>query len=475
MKAIPELVKKKEECCGCAACMTGCPVKAIQMEEDEEGFLYPEIQEEVCIRCGKCIRICPVRKKTQMAKDDEPGEKKDVGIITLYYGNNNYGGLAQSYALCKAIEKLGYEAELISYQRTLTVPPVQKTSLIEKIKRNSVSGLCDRYYRKVKEKLERKLGRKYACRLQNRAHKMQAFRDSVPHSPVFTRETIEQCRDRYRIFVSGSDQIWKPGVADGPFVFSFLDGQMESKIMSYASSVAVEHFPDGYLDFMKKELKKYSYISVRESVTAATFSKSFGRDVKNVTDPTLLLDRKEWETVTAKRQIEDPYIFCYLLGSDRKQRKMAGKIAQKQKKLLVTIPHIKNGNSFRFRLEDASFGDVQLFEVGMEEFFSLIKYADMVITDSFHATLFSYQFGTPFWVFERTAKSSETKMNSRIYELTGMLGLEKRILKSGLPEQIEEPVDFEMARKKIQSEIERSQEFLKNALEAFKESLDNKS
>ena len=64
-------------------------------------------------------------------------------------------------------------------------------------------------------------------------------------------------------------------------------------------------------------------------------------------------------------------------------------------------------------------------------------------------------------------------MNSRIYELTRMLGLERRILKSELPEHIEEPVDFEMARKKIQPEIERSRQFLKNALEAFKESLDN--
>ena len=44
-------------------------------------------------------------------------------------------------------------------------------------------------------------------------------------------------------------------MADGAFVFSFLDDQPENKVMSYASSVAVEHIPDGYLDFMKKELK----------------------------------------------------------------------------------------------------------------------------------------------------------------------------------------------------------------------------
>lgn len=472
MKEIPMLVKKKEDCCGCAACMAGCPVNAIKMREDREGFLYPEIQGSVCIRCEKCIKICPVRKK-QKADQNHTFEKKDVGIITLYYGNNNYGGLAQSYALYKAIEKLGYGAELISYQRTTIAPTVQKTSLLEKIRRNSISGVCDRYYRKIKEKLERKLGRKYEERLKTRSQKMEKFRESIPHSPVYNRENIGQCKDRYRIFVSGSDQIWKPGVADGAFVFSFLDDQPENKVMSYASSVAVEHFPDGYLEFMKKELEKYRYISVRESVTADTFSKAFERNVENVTDPTLLLERKEWETVTAKRQVKEPYIFCYLLGNDRKQRRMAEKMARKQKKLLVTIPHIKNGNSFRFRLEDSCFGDLPLFEVGMEEFFSLIKYADMVITDSFHATLFSYQFETPFWVFERTARSSETKMNSRIYELTRMLGLERRVLKAGLPEQTEDPVDFEMAREKIQPEIERSRQFLKNALEAFKESLDN--
>ena len=62
------------------------------MREDREGFLYPEIQGSVCIRCEKCIKICPVRKK-QKAAQNHTFEKKDVGIITLYYGNNNYGGL----------------------------------------------------------------------------------------------------------------------------------------------------------------------------------------------------------------------------------------------------------------------------------------------------------------------------------------------------------------------------------------------
>lgn len=388
--------------------------------------------------------------------------KKTAGIITLYYGNNNYGGLAQSYALYKAVEALGYDTELISYKRTMRAAAPVRASLLEKIRRNSVSGLLDRYYRKGKEKLERKLERDCADQLKKRAKMLETFRERLPHSPVYTRETIDQCRERYEILISGSDQIWKPGVADEAFLFSFLDDQPDKHIISYASSVAVQEFPDGYLDFMKTELKKYAHISVRESVTAKTFSELLGREVVRVTDPTLLLSREEWEEVTAERQVEEPYIFCYLLGNDRKQRKKAEQIAREQKKLLVTIPHIKNGNSFHFRIEDKDFGDRQLFKVGMEEFFSLIKYADMVITDSFHATVFSTVFERPFWVFERTAKTKKTEMNSRIHELTQMLGLEDRIVKE--EKDYTKEIDYKKAKESIEPYIELSRNYLKNSL-----------
>lgn len=51
--------EEKNSCCGCTACMNSCPKKAIIMKEDEEGFLYPSINKELCVECGICKSVCP--------------------------------------------------------------------------------------------------------------------------------------------------------------------------------------------------------------------------------------------------------------------------------------------------------------------------------------------------------------------------------------------------------------------------------
>ncbi|NBI71290.1 4Fe-4S dicluster domain-containing protein [Clostridiaceae bacterium] len=63
----PVLFDNKENCCGCSACYAVCPARAIVMEADEEGFLYPEIIEEKCIRCARCLSVCAF-KADQRAK-----------------------------------------------------------------------------------------------------------------------------------------------------------------------------------------------------------------------------------------------------------------------------------------------------------------------------------------------------------------------------------------------------------------------
>lgn len=60
MESVYDLEKN---CCGCTACYSICPVSAISMEEDEKGFKYPVINQELCINCKKCINVCPLKKE----------------------------------------------------------------------------------------------------------------------------------------------------------------------------------------------------------------------------------------------------------------------------------------------------------------------------------------------------------------------------------------------------------------------------
>ena len=53
-------IKDKSNCCGCAACVQRCPKQCNSMVEDNEGFLYPKVDTQVCVDCGMCEKVCPV-------------------------------------------------------------------------------------------------------------------------------------------------------------------------------------------------------------------------------------------------------------------------------------------------------------------------------------------------------------------------------------------------------------------------------
>lgn len=64
-KDYPPLFQSKEYCCGCSACYAICPVHAIQMEEDAEGFLYPIVNKKICIQCHQCLNVCIFKEKQE--------------------------------------------------------------------------------------------------------------------------------------------------------------------------------------------------------------------------------------------------------------------------------------------------------------------------------------------------------------------------------------------------------------------------
>lgn len=62
IKKEPILFKEKKDCCGCQTCKQICPVQAIELKEDEMGFLYPYINKKKCIKCYLCVKSCSFKK-----------------------------------------------------------------------------------------------------------------------------------------------------------------------------------------------------------------------------------------------------------------------------------------------------------------------------------------------------------------------------------------------------------------------------
>lgn len=341
-----------------------------------------------------------------------------IGVITLYNENNNYGGMAQAYALQRYIEKLGHDCEVINYRRTTKTifgaPIVKRTFLT-----------------KVKDKLvwlvENELTKRNKDSIQKRHSAMRNFREMhVPHTKEYTDETIEECVDSFDVFISGSDQIWKPQVIREPFALGFVPDCKPK--LSYASSISQADLSEAYGEFMKEHLQSYCSISVREKEAQIYLQNLLSREVEWVTDPVLLLDREDWDCIASDRKYKEKYIFCYLLGDSVSARREAKKYAKYKNLKLITMPYLKG----RWRAVDQGLGDVQLFDAGVEDFLSLIKYADCVITDSFHAAVFSYIFQRDFFVFPRVDKGSNENMNSRISSFLGLIGEQGRYVIDGL-------------------------------------------
>ena len=71
-------LNSKQNCTGCSACANICPRGCIRMTADEEGFLYPKVNEEMCMDCGLCENVCPMQHKPQQHE-----------LLAVYGAKNN--------------------------------------------------------------------------------------------------------------------------------------------------------------------------------------------------------------------------------------------------------------------------------------------------------------------------------------------------------------------------------------------------
>ena len=220
---------------------------------------------------------------------------------------------------------------------------------------------------------------------------------------------------------------------------------------------------DGYKKIMREGLSKLDAISVRERRSVPVLKQVTDREISVVADPVLLLTKMEWTQFANAKNINGKYILCYLLGDSIMQRIAVKKLARKLQLPIVTFPHIL-GNVVR--KSDLFFGDIRDYTSGPREFLGLIKNAEFVITDSFHACVFSMIFRTPFAVFERDKANRKGNMNSRIYDFLEEYHLERQLVtEETLAGMNEIPkVDFSYAHQHWKRRREESLEYLRNAL-----------
>ena len=382
--------------------------------------------------------------------------QKKIGIITMYHNSINYGGVLQAYALAKFLKNQGYDAEQVRF--------VSKHTEWQKIKLLFYRGVK----RAIKDVLRnaRWVARKMLFFRKNRDAKLDdafssyrsvftRFGESfVPRSSVvYNGKTIKKANGEYDIFITGSDQVWNFAWYN-PIYFLDFAAKNKKKI-SYAASISMDSLNGKQYRMLKRSLKNYSAVSVREENAVSLISKASPVEPRFVLDPTLLLSKESWSDIAQKKIACDNYVFCYFIGSNEVGRRLAKEFAQKHGLKLVGISVYHNFDELDIKLEDA----------GPEEFLGYIRGAKYVFTDSFHAVVFSKIFEKQYFVFNRDQKDS---MSSRIFTITSLFETEERFC-YGERENIDyiealSDTDYTKELLKFEEKKKESVEFLVDAL-----------
>lgn len=384
-----------------------------------------------------------------------------IAIITQYYNSCNYGGVLQAYALTKLLTNMGHEVMQISYNKRSS-----NKSLTEKLKYHLEYDTPYDFLLILKaivqEKADQQLMNLYATQIQKRKARFRKFRNGIPHTEVMTSDNIKQLNNEFDAFITGSDQVWNPKMWCDVYFLSFVKNK---KAISYAASIGTYEIPSKKIHAFTQGLKHITHISVREKRAAELVQKYTSRDAEIVLDPTLLLERQDWEQIeTPVPEINKPYVLCYLLGKKKEQYDFAQKICATLNLPVVFIPFATLINNQKFEI---TFGDIPLYDVGPNEFVWLNHHACYIITDSFHGCIFSIIFQKNFWILSRLEGKGTPDMMERIYTLTDMLDLKNRLIdctNTLSDSMLSANIDYKKVEDLLVIQRRNSISFLENAL-----------
>lgn len=333
-----------------------------------------------------------------------------IAIITLPL-HTNYGGILQAYALQTVLERMGHEVTEIKIEEEKRRPGFIGIvrHLLSPIKQNVLKV----YHRFTIPEYKRRTPGMYTSKFIKR-HIHQTVYRSYNEIPV----------ERYDAIVVGSDQVWRnifwTKSTQRPIDFAFLSFMKDADIkrVAYAASFGVDtwQWDEATTENLRTLAQKFNAISVREASGVGLCKEHLGVEAVHVPDPTLLLDKEDYMELVDKDEPRHPdCCLSYILDSTDGKTKVLNGIAD----ALKLDVHYANSRN----LENKDLPDYEKVQPPVESWLQGFHDAAFVVTDSFHACVFSIIFNKPFIVI-----GNEMRGNARFLSLLDATGQRFRLI-----------------------------------------------
>lgn len=354
-----------------------------------------------------------------------------IGTLTLHKANN-YGAVLQAYALQKYLQNLGHKSEIINYHANAGISTIHRNFI-----RRTIKFL-------IKPKAY------YYSRI--RSHAFEEFRQSnmsISSKIFLGDEQITKNPPKYDLYIAGSDQIWNTDITNKSKAF-FLDFVKSGRKITYAASLGKNEFNETEMEFIKSSLYSIDAISVREKSLQQKLHNEFSIKARHVLDPVFLLDKDDWLKVSKRTRLPSKYVLCYMMEYSQELINHTKDVAMQFdcKPLFISPSH-------------ANIKGKIMKNLGPAEFIYTLVNARYICTNSFHGTAFSLIFQKDFTVVKHT------RLNSRIASLIESVELNERFLDNGRHSISE--IDYKAVTRKLEMNIELSQNFLKTQCALIKE------
>lgn len=324
-----------------------------------------------------------------------------IGILTFHCAHN-YGAVLQAYALQEYLLSLGHEVYIIDYRPDYLVKLYQVFSR-ERIPANSfflrlLVGECIRLPRYIK--------------------RYKSFNSFIGRYMRLASVDLGDAYSDFDAFVFGSDQIWNKNICGGkydPIYLGKFGASRDRKKIAYAASAGHISMNTKDLSLLDVSLRDFDMIGVREVSLCKLLQSFFPLKVHTVLDPTLLVDRTVFDQIARKPNVSQKYIVVYQVylsdDTNRDIMRIAESLAGQIGGIVIDLS-FQIAVSAKYR-RDAS----------PEEFLGYIKYADAIITNSFHGTAFSVIFQKPFYTVKM-----HTEIDLRAQSLLEEIALTERFI-----------------------------------------------